>query len=298
MSISHTVQRAQGRWFLLVRDHDYSQAAASIDRYEIENQDWPPPRPRERPRHPASAVAPIVFMALAAFFMITGPSSDGSRWLQRGVAVADLVVSSQPWRAVTALTLHADGSHVLGNVISGSIFASAVHRRLGPGGGSLAILASGIMGNIANAFWHSALGNGAHSSIGASTAVFGAIGLLAATQVVIDRPQIAGARRGWIEIGSPLVGGLALLGALGASPRADLGAHFFGFLSGALIGLFALGPARLFRRPVPANAAPASVHFAGSPRRPWVQPLLGAIAAGVLLGAWQLAMPLRLFNAR
>ena len=34
----------------------------------------------------------------------------------------------------TALTLHADAVHVLGNAISGAVFGSAVNRRLGPGG--------------------------------------------------------------------------------------------------------------------------------------------------------------------
>jgi membrane associated rhomboid family serine protease len=296
MSIWHAARHTPRGWFLLVRDEDYARASGSIERYEVENRDWPPPRPRERLRHPASLAAPIVFFAMAAFFMVTGAASGGSLWFQRGASVADLVVSTQPWRAVTALTLHADGAHVMGNVISGSIFASAVHRRLGPGGGSLAILASGIAGNLANAFWHHASGDGGHGSIGASTAVFGAIGLLAATQFVVDRPETAGPRRGWIEIVSPLVGGLALLGALGASPRADLGAHLFGFVSGAVIGLFALGPARLLRKPVPVDAAPTSVRFADPPRRWWVQPLLGAIAAGVLLGAWQMAMPLRIFR--
>jgi rhomboid protease GluP len=295
MSVWHVARHTPRGWFLLVRDDDYARASASIDRYEVENRDWPPPRQRERLRHPASLAAPIVFLAMAAFFMITGPASGGAAWFKRGASVADLVVSTQPWRAVTALTLHADGAHVMGNVISGSIFATAVHRRLGPGGGSLAILASGIAGNLINAFWHHAAGDGGHASIGASTAVFGAIGLLASTQLVVDRPEKQGVRRGWIEIVAPLVGGLALLGALGASPRSDLGAHLFGFLSGAVIGLFALGPARLFRKPAPVDAAPTSVRFADPPRRAWVQPLLGAIAAGVLLGAWQMAMPLRIF---
>lgn len=298
MSIGHAARHTSRGWFLLVRDEEYARASASIERYEVENRDWPPPRPRERLRHPASLAAPIVFFAMAAFFMVTGAASGGSLWFQRGASVADLVVSTQPWRAVTALTLHADGAHVMGNVISGSIFASAVHRRLGPGGGSLAILASGIAGNLANALWHHTSGNGGHGSIGASTAVFGAVGLLAATQFVVDRPDTVGPRRGWIEVVSPLVGGLALLGTLGASPRADLGAHLFGFVSGVIIGLFALGPTRLLRKPVPVDAAPTSVRFADPPRRWWVQPLLGAIAAGVVLGAWQMAMPLRIFAGR
>jgi hypothetical protein len=37
----------------------------------------------------------------------------------------------------------------------------------------------------------------------------------------------------------PLAAGLALLGMLGSDPRSDLGAHFFGFLAGAVLGALA-----------------------------------------------------------
>src|SRR5262249_24543175 len=155
---------------------------------------------------------------------VTGPVAGGSRWFQHGASISNLVLSKQPWRAVTALTLHADSVHVMGNVISGAIFASAVGRRLGPGGGPLAVLGAGIAGNVANALFHHYTGDGGHGSIGASTAVFGAVGILAATQLVVDRRRTSGPRR-VLDVLSPVVGGLALLGALGASPNSDLGAH-------------------------------------------------------------------------
>lgn len=269
----HLIRYTQAGWVLLVRDADYPLAASSIDRYESENRDWPPRVTRERPRHPPSVVAAVAFAALALFFfLVTGPASAGGRWFQRGTAVADLVVGAEPWRAITALTLHADSAHVLGNVISGTVFASAVQRRLGPGGGALAVVASGALGNVANALWHHGMGQG-HASIGASTAVFGAIGLLAATQVVLDRAHHSGEPRRLLQIVAPLVGGLALLGALGASPRADLGAHLFGFLAGAGIGVGA---------GVALRGKPAS-------HRSWLQVLLGTVAAALVLGAWQLA---------
>ncbi|AUX23607.1 uncharacterized protein SOCEGT47_041340 [Sorangium cellulosum] len=272
----HAVRYTSAGWVLLVRDEDYALAASSIDRYEAENRDWPPRRPRERPRHPPSPVAAILFAAAALFFfLVTGPASGGGAWFRRGASVADLVIGPEPWRAITALTLHADSGHVLGNVISGTVFASAVQRRLGPGGGALAVVASGTLGNLANALWHESMGQH-HASIGASTAVFGAIGLLAATQLVLDRAQdsAGGERRSLIQIAAPLAGGLALLGALGASPRSDLGAHLFGLLSGVVIGLVA----GLALRGRPARA------------RPLVQVALGAAAVTILLGAWQVAL--------
>jgi membrane associated rhomboid family serine protease len=272
--IWHLVHITRAGWVLLVRDEDYVRAASSIDRYEAENRDWPPRVQRERLRYPSSPIPALIFSALAFFFLVTGPVAAGSHWFRRGTAVTDLLLHAEPWRAVTALTLHADSTHVLGNVISGTIFASAVQRRLGAGGGALAIVASGAAGNLANALWHHGLGQG-HRSIGASTAVFGAIGLLAATQLLVDRAHASGARRGWLQVAAPIVGGLALLGALGASPRADLGAHLFGLIAGLVIGLVA-GLVLRFR-PVPRP-------------RWWLQAAMGAVAAGVVLGAWQLAI--------
>ena len=279
MALQHAVRWTFNGWVLLVRDEDYVRASTSIDRYEAENRDWPPPKTRERPRHAASMAAPLLFAALAAFFLITGPVAlDHAGWFRRGKAVSDLVLGAEPWRAVTALTLHADATHVLGNVISGTLFASAVQRRLGPGGTALAIVASGTLGNVANAIFHHTMGNGGHGSIGASTAVFGAVGLLAATQLGVDQQHAAGRRRTMQEWAAPIVGGLALLGTLGASPESDLGAHLFGFLSGILVGL---GAALVLAKTRPSP-------------RPWLQMGLGAVAIAIVLVAWRLAVPWRI----
>lgn len=274
----HTVRWTPSGYIVLVRDADYDPASTSIDRYETENKDFPPKRTREQPRFAPSAVAPLIFLALAAFFLVTGPVARHSGWFQRGTSVTDLVLSTEPWRAVTALTLHADTAHLLGNAISGTVFASAVHRRLGPGGGSLAILASGIAGNVANAFYHQALGNGDHRSIGASTAIFGAIGLLAATQLFLNRRKESG-DRGFLSWAGPIVGGLALLGTLGASARSDLGAHMFGLAAGGVVGVVA---GFLLRNKLGTREKPG-------PRVWWQEIVMGAAALGVVVGSWLLA---------
>ncbi len=293
MSTWHVIRRSAAGWVLLVRDGDYPSASTSIDRYETENRDWPPPPTRERPRHGASPAIPLLFAALVAFFLITGPEQQRSVWFARGIAVSSQVLSTEPWRAVTALTLHADATHVLGNAVSGTIFASAVQRRLGSGGAALAVLASGILGNVANAFYHR-LNGVEHGSLGASTAVFGAIGLLAATELVLHRGD-AKRSRGWMEIAAPIVGGFALLGTLGSGSgdgRTDLGAHLFGFLAGVLIGV---GAALPLRRTTLAFDLASGRHGhdvalgAGAPRW-WVQATLGGFAAAIVVVAWELAL--------
>jgi len=296
MSMWHVIRRSYAGWVVLVRDADYARASEACDRYEAENRDWPPRPARERPRHSPSVVAPALFAALIAFFLVTGPSTAHSGWFARGTAVAHLVLSSAPWQAVTALTLHGNGEHVLGNAVSGTIFASAVQRRLGPGGGALAVLVSGILGNVVNAFYHLSVGDGEHRSIGASTAVMGAIGILAATQLALDRPART-ERRHWTEIVAPIIGGFALLGAIGSgSPdepgRTDLGAHLFGFLAGVLVGLVAAFAIRRASVSIDLSSryATRSVALGAGEPRAWVQAALGAVAAAIVLVAWQLAI--------
>jgi membrane associated rhomboid family serine protease len=306
MSVWHVIRRSYAGWVLLVNDADYASASTSIDRYEAENRDWPPRRTKERPRHSSSLVIPVVFVALLAFFMVTGPSERGSFWFAHGVAVSSQVLSSAPWQAVTALTLHANATHVLSNVVSGTVFASAVQRRLGSGGAALAVLASGILGNVGNALYYRALGAD-HGSLGASTAVFGAIGLLAATELLLHRTE-AGRKRSWVEIAGPIVGGFALLGELGSGGgsydefgrdlpvrdlKTDLGAHLFGFLAGLLIGVVTALVMR--RRPTLAVDLGSGVQThevalgSGVPRW-WVQASLGGVAAAIVVVAWELAL--------
>ena len=119
--------------------------------------------------------------------------------------------------------------------------------------------------------------------------MFGAVGILAATQLVaLAFP--AGEHRGeapprrWYEWAAPVLGGLGLLGALGASPSSDLGAHGFGLVAGLLVGLAAAGglgaAGRLFRRrPLRARSGWSVLQLAS-----------GAVALAIVVGAWGLAL--------
>jgi len=132
------------------------------------------------------------------------------------------------YRAATALLLHADIVHLIGNMAGIAILGSAVCSVMGWGVGWLTILSSGIAGNVLNAVVYKA----GHSSIGASTAVFGALGILSAWQVMrrARKPEQR------LKALMPLGAGLALLGFMGSSTHADIMAHLFGFCSGITIG--------------------------------------------------------------
>jgi rhomboid protease GluP len=144
-----------------------------------------------------------------------------------------MVQGSQWSRAVTALTLHADVVHLVSNLISGMGFAFFVCRFFGAAAGWLLVLLSGIAGNVLNAAVYYPE---VHYSIGASTAVFGALGLLTGVGIwaaVLDPDHRLSLPR-WLV---PLFGGLTLLGLFGVGDgNVDVAAHISGFVCGVVFG--------------------------------------------------------------
>jgi membrane associated rhomboid family serine protease len=166
--------------------------------------------------------------ALVMFFIITGPWTDGSDWFTQGAVSGKQIFEHGQWyRLVTALTLHADVVHLVGNIIIGGVLVHFLCRLLGNGLGWFLILASGILGNFMNIL----LQGNHHNSVGFSTAIFGTIGILSGYQAASKRSAALK------EILLPLAAGAGLLAFLGAGgPRTDLGAHFFGLLAGGALG--------------------------------------------------------------
>jgi membrane associated rhomboid family serine protease len=246
MGIAHAVERTpDGRWAILVREADASAAESAIAAWEAENAPHAeaPPR-RDYGRSHLGAAAAV---ALACFAIFT--LGAGASWVARGSADAGRIVRGEWWRALTALTLHADAAHAVGNAVALGVLLTALARRLGPALAAWLALAAGVAGNFATAF----LTRRGHISVGASTAVFGALGTLSALE--------APGRRAWLTLGA----GFALLGLLGTSERADLFAHLFGFAFGVVEGLAlrrAKAPQRSFVQAAGALAALAPLAVA------------------------------------
>jgi membrane associated rhomboid family serine protease len=270
VGIPHSLVHGVGGGFLLVRDGDYDRARSNLDSYEEENRNFPPRPGRARPRYGGMPVVALAFIALAVFAWVTGPvASPNGAFFDRGASVASKILD-EPFRAVTALTLHADGAHVASNLVSGAIFGRALERRAGPGSALFGVVVAGSLGNVANALFYRSEGL-AHASIGASTGVFAIVGLLASIQLVAftRRSYKPDGKRAAVDYLAPVVGGFALLGALGASPSTDVLAHAFGFLAGLALGVpMALWIKRLRRLSVPMEIG------------------LGAVALGVVGAAW------------
>ena len=227
------IVRAGDGFALEVPAREQRHAARALEQYEAEN-----PRKR-REVEPKEAAAPgavnaaiAVSGVLLLFFLVAGTRDGGSVWFERGAAHAERILSGELHRCVTALMLHADLSHVLSNAVSGAFFFAVLFRARGVGLGLLLVLLSGAGGNLWNAWSHGA----GHSTVGASTAVFGAIGCLAGQAVARrGRRGATGARR-WVPLGA----GFGLLAMFGAGEwPTDVWAHLFGLLVGTGLGMAA-----------------------------------------------------------
>jgi membrane associated rhomboid family serine protease len=217
-------------WHIQVGAEDYDRARKAIAAYLSENE----------VRHQKETDLPdayqktvsgvwVALLLLAVHVMTTLTAADRAAIARYG-ASAEGILTGQYYRTVTALLLHADSVHLAGNMVGIALFGTAVCSVTGWGVGWLILLMNGAAGNLLNAVFYQT----DHLSVGASTAVFGAVGFLAMQQF-LKRYRGPGRRiRAWV----PLGGGLALLGILGTAPHVDLGAHLFGFGSGILSGFF------------------------------------------------------------
>ncbi len=231
--IPYQIDNDQSGLHLLVPEERLAEALHQIRLYEEENHNWPPPLPPARELDQNILVTLSVLILLAAFhnlirsdlLLINETLAD---WFSLGMAQAGRIRGGESWRLVTALTLHADLQHLLGNLVIGGLFVFLLCREIGTGLSWFLLLVAGSLGNLANGY----VQLDTHNSVGASTAVFGVVGILAGLSVIRYRQHL---RHRWPL---PIGGAVALLVVLGSEgSNTDLGAHLFGFLFGVPLGL-------------------------------------------------------------
>ncbi|MCC6984154.1 MAG: rhomboid family intramembrane serine protease [Bauldia sp.] len=209
-----------------------------------------------------------VWAILFFFHAATTQDAFGLDWRGIGAARAFAIEGGSWWQTITALSLHADAGHLLSNLAAGTLFGLLLAQVLGSGLTWLTVLLSGALGNLVNAY----LQADSHASIGASTAVFGALGILSMLMLNQQRANWLRGFRRW----APLAGGIMLLAFLGVSgERTDIGAHFLGFAAGVAIG----GAIALLGERVPRGRG--------------AQAAYGAAALGLFALAWGLAFAAR-----
>lgn len=260
------VDRSYQLW---VPVNHYQNACQELIQYETENQNWPPPPPVERKLHENTASTVWILILLAIFHNVTQHPINlfGHHpvdWIELGNAHAGKILNGEWWRLITALTLHSGFLHLFSNIALGGIFMVRLCRLLGSGRAWFLVLCTGSLGNYLNALVQSP----DHRSIGASTAVFGAVGLLATINMLHFRSNL---QKSWLM---PIAAALGLLALLGASgENTDIGAHLFGFLAGIGLGF-------------------VSDFFTRRAELPWglINKVLAFLSACLVLGAWELAL--------
>jgi len=249
---------------LVVPAEHSARAAEELRLYEEEN---PPVRPKVRKRIVYQDALPGVIgyvLIVCVVAGLAGFSMFGSNWFAAGRVDGSLIRDGEWWRTITALTLHSGVRHLLGNLVFGVFFGIFAGRLLGSGVAWLAIVISAALGNTANTL----LLDSTHKSLGASTAVFAALGLLAG---YVWRGQLMAQDR-WSTRYGPIIGGLALLMFTGTGDEnTDIGAHLLGFVCGFGTGMLLT---MIGKMPAP----------------PRTQLVAGAMALGLVAIAWLVAL--------
>lgn len=237
MGLPYWVFPKDTHFLLCVEQAHASRAAEELAIYEIERRQNPFRRIRRLSKGASRSPTASLFVftwVLVGFFLL---QHRGPEWMTRAGDVSPKAVLDQGqwWRLVTALTLHADLAHLGANLATGICFAFFLLPMLGTGLTWSGILLSGVLGNLLNAVFYR---GEPHFSIGASTAVFGALGILVGAQIAAQKAASRKLRL-W-EIILPIGAGAAFLAYLGVGDKGqpvDFMAHFWGLLVGAPIGL-------------------------------------------------------------
>ncbi len=249
---------------LLVTPSRVAAARHELAAYAEDNRPDPAPPLYRHPFGDAVTGVLAYWCVLVFVYVAAGNNLFGVDWNAAGEGQAGLIVNGEWWRVVTALGLHANLGHIASNLVAGSLFGLFLGEMLGGGLAWLMILVAGAAGNAINAVIQPA----SHTSVGASTAIFGAVGLLAVLAVRYRPRRWNRGLRRW----APVAAGIMLLAFLGIEgERIDVGAHVAGFASGAVLGaaILAIG------QPAPTR---------------WRQLASAAIACLIFAGAWAIAL--------
>jgi membrane associated rhomboid family serine protease len=227
-AIRHWMEFDGEEWAISADEKDARLAMDLIDLYRSENrgyQDAPPER-----RDLDLLLSPLLFLAVpVACYFLVGLSPWSNWWHSRGSADARYILDGQWWRCITATTLHADETHFLSNLVSGYFILNLAGHRLGIG---TLMLLSTLGAGFTNYLVALASGRD-HVSIGFSSVVFCALGILAAVEtLLLPRRQDRSLRRL-----TPLISAFFVAVLVGLGENADVKAHFYGFGIGAALGL-------------------------------------------------------------
>ena len=267
--VKHWVEFDGVEWSLILDAQDAPLARELIEIYRVENRGFQDAPPEQRDLD--LLLSPLLFLAVpVACYFLVGLSPWANWWYSRGSADAELILKGEWWRCITAATLHADEEHFLSNLVSGYFILNLLNHRVGAG--TVMLLAT-LGAGAAN--WLVALASGHHHlSIGFSSVVFCALGMLAAVETLNRSMRKDKSLTSWpagLRRLTPILAAFFVAVYVGLGENADVKAHFYGFGIGAGLGLL-------------SRLAP------GTLKRPAWQAVLVLATYGIYWLAWSLAL--------
>ena len=239
LDIPHEVLQGESGCVLVVPPEFAERAKYELWQYLEENRaPARPPQPVQVTHHDALPGVLFYIGTIGLFAWLAGEAAFGRDWLVAGRIDGALLRQGELWRPFTALTLHLNLRHLLGNMGFGALFGFFAARLSGNGVGWLTIVLAAALANTLNTL----LLDPVHRSIGASTAVFAALGV---TSGFVWRGKLMAQDRWPYRLG-PVVGGIALLAFTGTgTENTDVGAHLAGFVCGFAAGTLLVRAASL-----------------------------------------------------
>lgn len=236
-SIPYQLIEQDLHWVLAVPPPLQAMAREELARYTLERRRphrfMPPPEP-----FPGSALGAIAYViVLLTTAHAAGAGWFGVDWMDAGDLQRNPAGQWPWWRALTALTLHLDAVHLIGNLLFGVAAGVIVGRMFGPGVAWAAIILSAATANLLELL----MAPVGYRAVGASTAVFAALGMLSGYGWGQQRKLAAR----WLHRWAPLLAGASLLALFGAgseqvTEKVDVLGHLLGFICGVGMGyLFA-----------------------------------------------------------
>ena len=208
--IRHRLLWRDARWWLAVPQAQWELASTELGEYARENV--PVPQIAPPPAIDSGVVGVAAYLAaIWAVWLLEVNGALGLDWHSVGRLHVARIADGELWRVLTALTLHADIGHIAANSLFGAVFAAAA-------------------GNALNA----SVQPEPFQSIGASTATFAAVGVVAAFVWRTGYYRQFGWRRGL----APVFAAVALFAFTGVGgERTDIVGHLMGLVSGFVVGL-------------------------------------------------------------
>ena len=225
----HVVKTTASGWQITTASHFAVPAATELHWYFLEN--------KQPKRHSGSdpsfcpafqAMNFVIVAVLLLIYLSSGPWNPGASWFIQAAGDSEKILAeNEYYRLVTSLFLHADTPHILNNCLFGGLMLYYYFHLTGNGLGLLMLICGSLSAQLINCLVH---GEG-HHFVGFSTAVFYCAGFLSSFRAKRFSTY------GKFAHLMPLMAASALLALLGSEgERTDLGAHFFGLLTGLIFG--------------------------------------------------------------